>query len=113
MFTKLAKDKDAAHIRRIKKATPKQEFKTLSKADQYIAIGRALADLLNLNPQEKGKKHEWAGLHVAINKLKAGQIETDPATGLLAQSSIMKIKRAVANPVKRIVGPGPVLSPSN
>lgn len=103
--SKIAKSKDDAHVRRMKKAKPKQRFKTLSKVDQYIVTGRALADLLNQKRKEKGKKHEWTGLYLVVSQFKASYIEVDPATGLLTQSAIMKIKRAMANAIKRVLGP--------
>lgn len=105
MVSKLAKNKDAAHIRRMKKVRPKQRFKTLSKLDQYIVAGRALAKMLDQERRVKGKKFEWSGMHIVVNKLKPCHIETDPTTGLLTQSAIMKIKRAMANAIKRILGP--------
>lgn len=105
MVSKLAKNKDAAHQNRMKKVKPKQRFKTLSKVDQYIVTGRALADLLSQKRTEKGDKHEWAGIYVVVRQFKASYIEIDPATCLPTQSSVMKIKRALANAVKRVLGP--------
>ncbi len=105
MVSKLAKNKDAAHQRRIKKINPKQRFKALSKADQYIVTARALADILKQKREEKGQRHVWSGCHVTVNQLKANLIEIDPATGVLKQSSVMKIKRAMADAIKRTLGP--------
>lgn len=88
----------------MEKVTPKKRFKTLSKLDQYIVTGRALADLLDNKRQIKGQRHEWTGIHVTVEKLKASLIELDPATGLPTQTSVMKIKRAVANAIRRTLG---------
>lgn len=104
--SKKAKAEDMAHMRRLKKLTPKARFKDVSKLDQYIITARTLShQLAELRKSIGGWQGKIAsGYQITVRTIDRRYVETDPATGFLTRSSVQKIKRAVSNAFKKSIG---------
>jgi len=98
---------DVAFTRRFKKLTPGARFKSMTKGDQYVVTARTLSDQLVVLRDTIGREQNGAlanGTQVTIREIHIKYVEIDPGTGLLTRSSASRIKRAVANALKSVLG---------